>query len=295
MKQSDRNNARGFTMIELLVVIAIIGLLAALGSAGYLAARKMFVQLTAKNRLDNVVQALELYKQAYGEYPPDSCASDSVIKRHILKRWPKVLKDGNVADCIAFFRTSCANPAELDESLPGRAVLFWLGGPDQQGFFKVDGDPFGLKLAGPARENAARETPMIELAYNENYNEFGFIFKEQVMAYFRADDGCYHGKDLHVDGQGIAAPYMNNGAWINPDGYQLILPGEDLNYGDTDPFGDENHEEHGHEHHDHDHDDDCDYIPRDLADPSSLTPHDNDNITNFSEGTSLQSMIDQVR
>jgi prepilin-type N-terminal cleavage/methylation domain-containing protein len=73
-RAAERRALQGFTLIEILVVIAIIGLLAGIALVAFGGARGFFAGATAKARLTDVGTALEMYKQKYGEYPPDSCA-----------------------------------------------------------------------------------------------------------------------------------------------------------------------------------------------------------------------------
>ena len=77
---------------------------------------------------------------------------------------------------------------------------------------------------------------------------------------------------------GVVAPYMKNGAWYKPDSFQLILPGADGIYG-SDPHGDEGHTEH-------------DYVARDVAVKDTLSLEDWDNVTNFTNGSALDSEQD---
>lgn len=274
MRANIPSNRAGFTLVELLIVIAIVGLLAGLSLVAMRAARSYVGASSARQRLDDISQCLEIYKQKFGEYPPDCTASDADIQRHILKRWPKALKAGNVGDMVAVAR-------EQMEKGPGWALLFWLAGMDGEGFLADQEEP----IVDPATigPDEPRETPIIELSYDSdgtgggNYNDSGLMFKGNPIIYFRSEGKRgYDGKDFHVDGA-VAAPYMNHGEWCKPDSFQLIYSGEDGDFG-TDPFGD--HDHHG------------DYEPRDLSDPDSITQADKDNITNFTDGATIESAVE---
>ena len=119
MRANIPSNKAGFTLVELLIVIAIIGLLAGVTLVALRSAHLFVGASTARQRLDDISQCLEIYKQKYGEYPPDSSASDADIQRHILKRWPKALKGGKVNQMVAIARE------QMDKG-PGWALLFWL-------------------------------------------------------------------------------------------------------------------------------------------------------------------------
>ncbi len=264
----------GFTLVELLIVIAIIALLAGITLVALQSARLFVGASTARQRLDDLSQALEIYKQKYGEYPPDCCATDAEIQRHILKRWPNALKGGKVADMVEIARE------QMDKG-PGWALLFWLAGMDGEGFLADPKEPIAR---GPFADDEPREEPVLELSYdsdgtgNGNYNDaVGLMFKNNPIIYFRADAKTgYDGKDFHVEGT-EAAPYMKNGAWYNPDSFQLIYSGDDGDFGDC-PF------EGGH--------DEGGYVAKDLGDPTTITPEDRDNVTNFTDGATIESAID---
>lgn len=286
MNGRSRRTNGGFTLIELLVVIVIIGLLAGMALVALGGARGFFQGATAKARLNDVSTALELYKSKYGEYPPDYCANDAAIKRHILKRWPKALKSGQADAMVAFAKDSYSGA-------PGNALLFWIAGPDAEGFSADEAKPFGEYDASSGNfaisDADPRETPIMELAYDSdgsgggNYNDKGLMFRGIPIAYFRAEKGKYDGKEFPAGGNGVAAPYMKNGAWYNKDSFQLILPGEDENFGE-DPYGDDDHAAHpGHE---------DEYVARDLADGATTGAADADNVANFAEGATIEAEIE---
>lgn len=292
-----RNYSRGFTLIEVLAVITIIGLLASAAFVALGNARKYFLNVGPKMRLNEVAKALEMYKQKFGEYPPDCCATKSEIQRHILKRWPKVLKTGKITDMRDF-------ASDEMQRTPSSALLFWLAGPPEEapggelsypGFCADFLDPFGLNSGD--LDSEPREEPLIELTFasdgkSGNYNNDGLVADGQVMAYFRsyarngslfeqskfqthAEDG-YGGKDFHWKDGDVVAPYMKKGRWYNPDSYQLILNGQDGKFG-VEPYSEGVHDE-------------DQELPRDVADlESSITESDWDNITNFTDGATLES------
>ena len=258
----------GFTLVELLIVIAIIALLAGITLVALQSARLFVGASTARQRLDDVSQALEIYKQKYGEYPPDCCATDAEIQRHILKRWPNALKGGNVSAMVAIARD------QMNKG-PGWALLFWLAGMDGEGFLADAKEP----IVDPSTiaPDEPREEPVLELSYdsdgtgNGNYNEAaGLMFKGNPIIYFRADAKTgYEGKHSH---ENEAAPYMKDGAWYNPDSFQLIYSGDDGVFGEC-----------------------LEDVPggvKDLGDPATITPADKDNVTNFTDGATIESAID---
>ena len=291
-RAAGRRAPQGFTLIEILVVIVIIGLLASIALVAFGGARGFFAGATAKARLTDLETALEIYKQKYGEYPPDSCAcrccynpdspnyekARNIVRRHILKRWPKVLKTGEVDKMVDEVGKRCGDH-------PGKALLFWLAYHDGEGMAADEQHPFGAydpdEDCYEIADAEPRETTVMELAYDEegtnggNYNKrLGLMFQNKSIAYFRAEKGSYEGKRFDVGDEGLAQPYQKDGRWYNADSFQLIFPGEDGLFGEAD----EHEYEHGHQH------------DRDLAggEHSSFSVADRDNVTNFAEGGTLE-------
>jgi prepilin-type N-terminal cleavage/methylation domain-containing protein len=70
MKSAPRHAVRGFTLIELLTVIAIIGILAGIIIPTTGAVRTSAKKAQTKAQFSQWSQAMVLYKQEYGFYPP---------------------------------------------------------------------------------------------------------------------------------------------------------------------------------------------------------------------------------
>ena len=275
----DVANRGAFTLIEILIVVAIVGLLAGITLVAVSGARKFAGSAVARQRVDDVAQCVEMYKQKFGEYPPDASATDAEIKAHIIKRWPNALKSGNIAAMVATAR------AEMDKG-PGTALLFWLAGPEvggaYDGFSSDDRDPFNTD------DDEPKETPLIELTFDSdgtgggNFNVLGLMYKNSPIIYFRANrGGGYDGKvfdfpsNAEGGGSDVAAPYMKNGTWYNADSFQLIYAGDDGYIGA--PLEE---------------DDGGIPLPRDLGTKVSVSELDRDNVTNFSQGATLESEIE---
>ncbi|PIS17215.1 MAG: hypothetical protein COT59_01835 [Candidatus Nealsonbacteria bacterium CG09_land_8_20_14_0_10_42_14] len=68
---------KGFTLIELLVVIAIIGLLASIVLVSMKGAREKAKIAKAQQEMKQIVTAMYLYRDRYGQLPPigDNCSA----------------------------------------------------------------------------------------------------------------------------------------------------------------------------------------------------------------------------
>ena len=121
MKSNTKPSRRGFTLVEILGAILIISLLAALVTVGGRAAMRFFRRVNDKATIDNIAKALELYKNKYGEYPPDGTDMASV-RRHLLKRDPEMTKPANIQNLDRLM-------ADLETAADcGRLLTYWLCG-----------------------------------------------------------------------------------------------------------------------------------------------------------------------
>ena len=145
----------GFTLVELLVVISIIAVLAALTIPVINAARRTAANGVIVYELKtNLEQALQQYKDKFGEYPPDG-TDQAAIDRHIHKVFPRYA--GTVTP------TAGSGSTGLN---PFTSLTFWLGGiwDDTNkrfiGFSADPTNPFDLGLTTP---NSSRIGPFLDL------------------------------------------------------------------------------------------------------------------------------------
>ncbi len=133
MQRTVKPTRRGFTLVEILAVILILSILAALVLVGGRAAMQFFRGVNDKSTIDGIAKALELYKNKYGEYPPDGTDSASV-KRHLLKRDPSLTKPANIQklnELLANLETAAEK---------GQLLTYWLCGENWVNSNAVDSE-----------------------------------------------------------------------------------------------------------------------------------------------------------
>ncbi len=251
----------GFTLVELLVVITIIGILAGLITAAALNAR-----ITAKNaavtmELKQLEMACQMYKEKYGEYPPDfsgigTTAGNAIISRHIARAFPRYTRDWktDILDALA----TNSGITKLEELTPETALVFWLGGiPDAdgqlQGFAANPSNPF-LKPGSGTGECASRIRPFFDFDTNriskDASGKLTYKYWPQnatgdmttgAIVYFRAENNNYT-EDGTTSGtiksfnelvfpaadwkSKTTSPYV----WVNPKAIQIFSSGLDSVY-----------------------------------------------------------------
>ena len=158
--QAGRIPRHGFTLVEILGAILIISILAALMTVGGRAAMRFFRGVNDKATIDNIAKALELYKNKYGEYPPDG-TDMAAVRRHLLKRDPD-LANKPLADLLI---------EEID----------WLRSVYISVFHEDPIESSALKTI----QNQVRRTFGRELAVDEILNELPLVSENgQMLTYW---------------------------------------------------------------------------------------------------------------
>lgn len=134
---------RGFTLVEMLVVISIIGILVSLVTAAAVMARKRVKIAMAVNELNQLDTAMKMYKDKFGEYPPDFAGVDGslgvpaqnvsrrAVLQHLGKAFPRFPIIGiNEALKWNHLQTQIKNAwgVDINTLTPATAMMFWMGG-----------------------------------------------------------------------------------------------------------------------------------------------------------------------
>ncbi len=200
-------------------------------------------------------QALEAYKERFGEYPPDG-GDPAAVTRHLARAFP---------------HSKDAPPITVD---PSTALVFWLGGVPEVG---PDGKPTG-RLCGfssnplhPFENNKIQprridpffnfdlsRLPAGTYTYYPNNGLSADPAKNQPYVYFAARSGTYS----NLSKWGHCRPYTGMGkGYVNPATFQILSPGRDGRFG----------------------------TGRDYPSGSDYNVDNYDDITNFIKGATLQS------
>ncbi|MDO5554122.1 MAG: prepilin-type N-terminal cleavage/methylation domain-containing protein [Planctomycetia bacterium] len=306
MRNEQKTKRAGFTLVELLVVIMIIALLSGISVVVFRGAKNSVEASVAAAEIQQLSMALDAYKAKYGEYPPDFSDGQAVM-RHVKKRWPRSTWGTSETDFVNFC-TEISNCGVTgfggysgSESAYYRcnakyvsALVFWLGGlPNAEGrpagFYLNPKDPLTATATGQ------REEPMYDFDPDKIHtNSDGIVAYCPrgilPLLYFKATDLEYGAncvgryadpanlakvkcRDMTGDSLGYAVPYAKGtaaGTWYEQDRFQIVHPGVDGIFGDTDNS-----------------------IIRNAQTQKNLKPTDMDNVTNFlSKGSILEAEAD---
>jgi prepilin-type N-terminal cleavage/methylation domain-containing protein len=228
---------RAFTLVEMLTVIVIIAVLAALLLPAVMAARRRATVSAMKVEVHQLVDALEAFKEKFGDYPPDGTNGDD-LKAFLRRAWPKY----NFA--------ATATPPWANVT-PLTALRFWLAGPDGKGLCANPYDPFGQNATSlqnriapfydfdPGRLGSAQDKPAPFsnlLLYRPKNNKPG----SDPYVYYKAVGGVYvYPKDSAIN----ARPFRDSRTslpdtssipfdWASARTYQILCPGIDGKFAD---------------------------------------------------------------
>ncbi|MCE5269337.1 MAG: prepilin-type N-terminal cleavage/methylation domain-containing protein, partial [Planctomycetaceae bacterium] len=198
-----------FTLVEMLVVIVIIGILAGLTIPAVMYAVGHAKEATIYAQLNQLESACQMYKEKFGEYPPDFTgldtsiypaavvqASQQAILRHLAAAFPQYkpgISTGTPTYDWPGFRLDVLNGWQLDVNnlTPMGALTFFLGGqPDW--LADLTGDPSDITLPNGTKVLPAKPVKGFLGFSADPTNPFASaaVSPSRVSPFFDFDLGC---------------------------------------------------------------------------------------------------------
>lgn len=151
----------GFTLVEVLIVIVIIGILAGIAIPAITNAIATGKTTKMRMEISALEQAIERYRDKYGDYPPDF-SNWTVVERHYRKAFPRIapaelnllqrlLDDDTSNDTTIGATPSTHNAALMDR---GEALVWTLGGYSKNPINPFTGPGGPLELISSSATNA---------------------------------------------------------------------------------------------------------------------------------------------
>lgn len=200
--------SKGFTLVEMMVVVTIICILSGLISAAVFAALNHAKEVMVTVEVRSISTALQHYKTEFGEFPPDG-SNPALVESHLRNRFPRIAQaevntikalNINCDTAVVFWLTAFGSSPTHPYSSPGtKAPMITL---DKN------------KLSGlryyPIQQQGGQAYPLIYFA-DPTYETAIYGTKQ---AYKIRDKFSNEARDMYAG-----------------DGYQLIHPGYDNDYG----------------------------------------------------------------
>lgn len=277
--QHAARNRQAFTLVELLVVIVIIGILMALLVPAVGGALNAANNARMGIEVASLAQAVEAYRTQYQAYPPDFALNSNPDKAQIDAHLARNFRWRNPNDTTALGDLRILDPSEAlvfwlsgfsgDEKLPlsGRKQISpeWKAVKGQKPFFEFDQTRLDDKDGDgyPEYYPEGSEMPYVYLMH-ENYGK-----KNGEL--FTANEARILNDNVRI--RAYAAELQGTAVkrFAEAEKFQIICAGQDGAYGASGSLGAG--------------------LAALFPDGAGYVEEDEDNITNFSEGKTLEAAI----
>jgi hypothetical protein len=213
----------GFTLVELLVVIIIIAILAAIAVPAVMRATASAQNARIKTEIDMLHQAIMLYKNEYGSFPPCIDLPSGTVDKHVRRIFPRM--SGSV------------DPTTTSGIRPDTSLFMWGSG------YNTD-NPTNPLAAGPHKKFFDFDTSLVtsnQYAAPSKPNSPYIYIDAAHYAFYDATatapagpfGGIYYSHRVPAK----AAPKNfsdTNQPYANPDTFQIICAGRDEKFGTDD-------------------------------------------------------------
>jgi prepilin-type N-terminal cleavage/methylation domain-containing protein len=164
MRPIPSRRRAAFTLVELLTVITIIAILVAIIVPSVMYAYRSVKVKTISMEVAALEQAIQQYKNLYGDYPPDG-SSRAIFERHYRKLFPQIAQ---TEFTVLYAHANAANGAPQGVMDPPEALVFALGGFSKDPLHPFTGPGGPLSLIPGATSpplyqyNVDRNNPLYE-------------------------------------------------------------------------------------------------------------------------------------
>ncbi len=238
LKNRQRSHRRaGFTLVELLMVVLIVGILAGLIVPAVNIALKSVRRRAIMLEVTTLADAIEKYRQKYGDYPPDG-SSPTVMARHLRKAFPNIAPTelsifSNAYGGVPVANVSNGAPSGVMD--PAEALVFFLGGFSDDPVFPITGVGGPLFLTNSAGTQVNSSGTIARCQYNTDRLNALFDFKanqltiDNTTTTVSSDESLYFGgandcmPTYHPAGKKAPFVYFDSRTYTFPAGSSLFF------------------------------------------------------------------------
>ena len=232
--QTNRSRQRGFTLVEMLVVLAIIAVLVGLLLPAVMAAVNSARRGQMAMEISQLAQAVEAYKNEFGDYPPSmgedySAANraNTAVERHLRKCFPKMTPAAKTGFYNAIDVSN--GGTKLDQ---GEALVMWLSQirKDPRNPFDATSDDRHVFYDFDPRRLVDEDGDSFPSFRTKHAKDTSYIYIEHKTYINHGLSGTAAMAEDTTDPTLTVRPYVYDAAGtkpVNPKSFQIICAGQD--------------------------------------------------------------------